>query len=69
MLLACYPLITPRNRCVLSAVIGMASVTWYALGERLSDAEVEAETKRRQAAKDARGRFFGAGKVLGKLKH
>ncbi|KAL5524740.1 FET3_1 [Sanghuangporus sanghuang] len=50
--------------CVLTAVIGMLFVSWYALGERLSDAEVEAETRRRQDAKDARGRFFGVGKLL-----
>ncbi|KAL5512657.1 hypothetical protein ACEPAG_2923 [Sanghuangporus baumii] len=47
---------------VLTAVIGMASVVWYAFGERLTDAEVEAEAKRHQDAKDARGPFFGAGK-------
>ena len=52
------------------AVIGMACVTWYALGERLSDAEVEAETRRRQDAKDARGgRFFGVGKLLERAKN
>ena len=44
----------------------MAFVTWYALGERLSEAEVEAETRRRQAAKEARGKLFGIEKLLGK---
>lgn len=46
----------------------MIFVTWYALGERLSDAEVEAETRRRQDAREARGRFFGVGKLLDKKK-
>lgn len=53
---------------MLTAVLGMISVTWYALGERLSDAEVEAETRRRADAKAARGRFYGIGKLVSKAK-
>ncbi|KAH8110260.1 Fet3 protein [Phellopilus nigrolimitatus] len=49
--------------CVLTAVLGMASVSWYALGERLSDAEVEEDTRRKADAKAARGRFYGVGRV------
>ncbi|KAG5643712.1 hypothetical protein DXG03_009761 [Asterophora parasitica] len=40
--------------CVLTAVLGMASVTWYMLGGRMSDEEVEDEVKRGIAAKEAR---------------
>lgn len=45
--------------CVLTAVIGMATVTWYALGEHLTDEEVEEEVKRKQDAKAARGGLLG----------
>lgn len=50
--------------CVLTAVVGMASVAWYALGERFSDEEVEEETRRRQEAKEKRGRFWGVGRLV-----
>ncbi|EJC98544.1 Fet3 protein [Fomitiporia mediterranea MF3/22] len=54
--------------CVLTAFLGMLMVSWYALGERLSDEEVEAETRRHQDEKEARGRFFGVGKLLDRSK-
>ncbi|KAG5638015.1 hypothetical protein H0H81_002283 [Sphagnurus paluster] len=40
--------------CVLTAVLGMATVTWYALGEQMSDEEVEEETRARMQTKAAR---------------
>ncbi|KAL0958079.1 hypothetical protein HGRIS_000255 [Hohenbuehelia grisea] len=45
--------------CVLTAVIGMATVVWYALGGHLSDEEEEREVKRAIEKKQARGKFFG----------
>ncbi|TFK49373.1 Fet3 protein [Heliocybe sulcata] len=50
--------------CVLTAVIGMATVTWYSFGGNLTDEEVEQETRERQAKKAERGRFFGLGKAV-----
>lgn len=44
--------------CVLTAVLGMATVSWYALGERLSDEEVREATVRKMDAKEARGGFL-----------
>ncbi|KAG6816327.1 hypothetical protein H0H87_006926 [Tephrocybe sp. NHM501043] len=40
--------------CVLTAVLGMASVTWYAIGGQLSDEEAEDEVREKIAAKEAR---------------
>ncbi|KAG6821107.1 hypothetical protein H0H93_006446 [Arthromyces matolae] len=40
--------------CVLTAVLGMATVTWYALGGQLTDEEVEDEVQQRITAKEAR---------------
>ena len=48
--------------CVLAAVLGMASVVWYARGEQLSEEEVEEETRRKVEEKKRRGRFWGLGK-------
>ena len=45
--------------CVLTAVIGMMTVTWYTLGGHISDAEMEEEVRRQIEAKEKRGRFFG----------
>ncbi|KAI0634793.1 Fet3 protein [Trametes polyzona] len=45
--------------CVLTATIGMASVTWYTLGGHISEEEMEHEAREEQDAKDRRGRFFG----------
>ncbi|KAG6915686.1 hypothetical protein DXG01_010414 [Tephrocybe rancida] len=42
--------------CVLTAVLGMATVTWYALGGQLTEEEVEEEVKAGIAAKEARGK-------------
>ncbi|EPQ53867.1 ferroxidase [Gloeophyllum trabeum ATCC 11539] len=50
--------------CVLTAVIGMATVTWYSFGGNLTDEEVERETRERQAKKAERGRFFGLEKAV-----
>ncbi|GLB39058.1 putative ferroxidase [Lyophyllum shimeji] len=42
--------------CVLSAVLGMASVTWYALGGQMTDEETEEEVRRRVEMKEGRRR-------------
>ena len=47
-------------RCVLTAVLGMASVTWYALvGGAISDEEIEHQVRAKLAAKATKRRFFG----------
>ncbi|KAH9932264.1 Fet3 ferroxidase protein [Fomitopsis serialis] len=50
--------------CVLSAVLGMATVVWYALGGHISEAEIEYEERLRLEAKAERGRFFGLAKKV-----
>ena len=45
--------------CVLTAVIGMLTVVWYAIGGTLSDEEIEHEVRAAHAAKLKRGRLFG----------
>jgi iron transport multicopper oxidase len=45
--------------CVLTAVLGMLTIVWYAIGGALSEEEVEREVRAAQAAKLKRGRFFG----------
>jgi len=45
--------------CVLTAVIGMITVVWYAMGGALNDEEIEQEVRAAQAAKMKRGRLFG----------
>jgi hypothetical protein len=47
------------DRCVLAAVIGMATVVWYSLGGHISEEEIEHEVREQLAAKERRGRFFG----------
>lgn len=45
--------------CVLTAVLGMLTVTWYALGGHISDEEMEAEVRVQQEEKRRRGKLFG----------
>lgn len=45
--------------CVLTAVIGMLTVVWYAIGVNLSDEEIEHEVRAAHTAKLKRGRLFG----------
>ncbi|KAJ7512531.1 Fet3 protein [Mycena galericulata] len=45
--------------CVLSAVVGMITVIWYAFGGHITDEEVEDEVRAKIAAKEKRGRLFG----------
>ncbi|KAI9062216.1 multicopper oxidase [Trametes sanguinea] len=45
--------------CVLTATIGMCTVTWYALGGHISEEEMEDEAREHQEAKERRGKFFG----------
>jgi iron transport multicopper oxidase len=45
--------------CVLTAVIGMITVVWYAMGGALSDEEIEREVRAAHVAKMKRGRLFG----------
>ncbi|KAJ7322898.1 Fet3 protein [Mycena albidolilacea] len=45
--------------CVLTAVIGMLTVVWYALGGHITEEEQEHEVRAALAAKEKRGRFFG----------
>ena len=40
--------------CVLTAVIGMATVTWYALGGAISEEEMEREVRREIGEKERR---------------
>ncbi|KAG6867209.1 hypothetical protein C0993_005713, partial [Termitomyces sp. T159_Od127] len=40
--------------CVLTAVLGMATVSWYAIGGHLTEEEAEDEVRQRIAAKEAR---------------
>ncbi|KAJ3554885.1 hypothetical protein NM688_g2878 [Phlebia brevispora] len=44
---------------VLTAVIGMMTVTWYSLGGHISEEEMEEEARVEQEAKEKRGKFFG----------
>ncbi|KAF8886132.1 ferroxidase [Infundibulicybe gibba] len=45
--------------CVLTAVVGMASVIWYAFGGSISEEEIEREVREAIAKKEKRGKFFG----------
>ncbi|KAI0765253.1 Fet3 protein [Fomes fomentarius] len=45
--------------CVLTAVIGMSTVTWYALGGHITEEEMEREVREQVEAKERRGKFFG----------
>lgn len=44
---------------MLTAVLGMASVVWYALGGHITEEEIEHEVREAIAAKEKRRRFFG----------
>lgn len=46
-------------RCVLTAVLGMLTVTWYSLGGHISEEEMEHEARIAHEAKQKRGKFFG----------
>ena len=54
--------------CVLTAVLGMATVVWYSLGGHISEAEIEYEERLRIEAKEARGKFFGLAKKVKSLR-
>jgi iron transport multicopper oxidase len=45
--------------CVLTAVIGMATVVWYTYGGELSEEEAEAAAQRNLDAKAGRGKLWG----------
>jgi iron transport multicopper oxidase len=45
--------------CVLTAVIGMATVVWYTFGGDTSEEEMEEEAQRRLEAKERRGKLWG----------
>lgn len=45
--------------CVLTAVLGMATVWWYTMGGAISEAEMEHEERMKLEAKEKRGKFFG----------
>jgi len=45
--------------CVLTAVLGMLTVMWYALGGHITEEEQEHEVRAALEAKEKRGRFFG----------
>ncbi|GJE86451.1 multicopper oxidase FET3 [Phanerochaete sordida] len=45
--------------CVLTAVLGMMTVTWYSLGGHISEEEMEHEARLQQEEKRRRGKFFG----------
>lgn len=45
--------------CVLTAVLGMLTVTWYSLGGHISEEEMEHEARLHEEAKRRRGKFFG----------
>ena len=51
--------------CVLTAVIGMGTVAWYALGGHGTEEEMEREAREREEAKARKGRFFGLVKRSG----
>ena len=45
--------------CVLTAVLGMLTVVWYALGGHISEEDMEHEVRQHQEAKARRGKLFG----------
>ena len=48
------------TRCVLTAILGMATVLWYALfGGAISDEEIEHQVRTKLAAKATKRRLFG----------
>lgn len=45
---------------MLTAVLGMATVVWYAMGSHITEEDMESEVRERMAAQEARkGKFFG----------
>jgi len=51
------------DRCVLSAVLGIAAVVWYSLGGHISEEEMEHEARVRMELKAQKRRFFKFGLV------
>jgi hypothetical protein len=51
------------DRCVLSAVLGIAAVVWYSLGGHISEEEMEHEARVRMELKAQKRRFFKFGPV------
>ncbi|KAK7434374.1 ferroxidase fet3 [Stygiomarasmius scandens] len=45
--------------CVLTAVLGMATVVWYSMGGSITDEEMEHEVREELDRKAQRGKFFG----------
>ncbi|KAF8882185.1 ferroxidase [Gymnopilus junonius] len=45
--------------CVLTAVFGMLTVVWYALGGAISEEEIEHEVREKIARKEKRGKLWG----------
>ena len=54
---------------MLTAVLGMASVIWYALGGNISDEEMEHEARQQVYEKERKGGKFGVVKRLFKAKN
>jgi iron transport multicopper oxidase len=46
-------------RCVLTVVIGIVTVIWYATGSSITEEEMEEDARRRIDDKERRGKFFG----------
>lgn len=44
---------------MLTAVLGMLSVVWYALGGAISEEEIEHEVREKIARKEKRGKLWG----------
>ncbi|KAI1786463.1 multicopper oxidase-domain-containing protein [Ganoderma leucocontextum] len=45
-------------KCVATAVIGMSTVAWYALGGHISEEDMEDDAREQQEAKEKRGRLI-----------
>lgn len=45
--------------CVLTAVIGIVTVMWYAMGGSITEEEMEEEARQRIEEKERKGKFFG----------
>ncbi|KIK41685.1 multicopper oxidase [Suillus luteus UH-Slu-Lm8-n1] len=45
--------------CVLTAVIGIVTVMWYAMGGSITEEEMEEEARKRIEEKERKGKFFG----------
>jgi iron transport multicopper oxidase len=44
---------------VLTAVIGIGTVMWYAMGGSITEEEMEEEARQRIEEKERKGKFFG----------